>query len=73
MMFDKKKDLKNSGISITENLSPERYELYKKCWDIFGKENCWTLDGRINCLLQEQGADGRRKLKIVTKDSDLVN
>ena len=73
MMFDKKKDLKNSGISITENLSPERYELYKKCWDIFGKENCWTLDGRINCLLQEQGGDGRRKLKIVTKDSDLVN
>ena len=73
MVFDVKKKLKNTGISITENLSPERYELYKKCMNSFGKENCWTLDGRINCLLAEQDENGRRKLLVVTKDSDLVS
>ena len=72
MVFDVKKKLKNSGISVTENLSPERYILYKQCWEKYGKENCWTLDGRINCLLQELGNDGKRKLIVVTKESDLA-
>ena len=73
LVFDAKKKLKNTGISVTENLSPERYELYKKCMNSFGKENCWTLDGRINCLLAEQDQNGRRKLLVVTKESDLVS
>ena len=71
-VFDAKKKLKGSGVSITENLTKERYDLYKKCGDLFGKENCWTLDGRINCLLTELDRNGRRKLLVVTKESDLV-
>ena len=73
MVFDQKKHLKRSGVSITENLTPERYETYKKCWEKFGKENCWTLDRRINCLLQEQDINRRRKLIVVTKDADLAD
>ena len=73
MVFDAKKKLKASGVSITENLSPERYDLYKKCMTKFDKENVWTLDGRIFCLTQDVDEGGRRKRIVVTKETDLVD
>ena len=46
-VYDSKKQLKSTGISITENLTKKRYEFYKKCKDKFGMQNVTTLDGRI--------------------------
>ena len=73
MVFDEKKKLKGSGVSITENLSPERYDLYQKCMTKFEKENVWTLDGRIFCLTQDVDEGGRRKRIVVTKEADLAD
>ena len=47
LIYDAKKKLKGSRIAITESLSSERYALYLKCQNVFGKSNCWTYDGRI--------------------------
>ena len=36
-----------TGVTITENLTRSRYELYKNAMSKFGKTNVWTLEGRV--------------------------
>ena len=55
MVFRKKKALKNSGIIITEFLTPARSALLKKCSEnIKVNKSIWTDNGRILVKLQDQ-------------------
>ena len=71
MTFDAKRKLKGSRIVITENLTKERYSLYKQCIVKFGRESCWTLDGRIYCLTGKKDSQGRNERIVLTKQEDL--
>ena len=46
-MFNNKKRLKGTGISITESLTSERMRQLKNARDQFGFNNVWSIDGRI--------------------------
>ena len=46
-IFTSKKHLKSTGITITENLTRTRYDIYRSAIAKFSKENVWTSDGRI--------------------------
>ena len=46
-IFVNKKKLKNTGITITENLTRIRYDIYKKALTKFGKGFVWTNQGKI--------------------------
>ena len=51
-IFLKEKQLKNSGISITESLTKSRMSKPAKIREEFGFRNVWTVDGRI-CYIGE--------------------
>ena len=51
-IFSKKKQLKNSGISITEILTKLRMSKLANAGKEFGFRNVWTVDGRI-CYIEE--------------------
>ena len=51
-IFSKKKQLKNSGISITESLTKLRKSKLAKAREEFGFRNVWTVDCRI-CYIGE--------------------
>ena len=51
-IFLKEKQLKNSGISITESLTKSRMSKPAKVREEFGFRNVWTVDGRI-CYIGE--------------------
>ena len=51
-IFSKKKQLKNSGISVTESLTKLRMSKLAKAREEFGFRNVWTVDGRI-CYIGE--------------------
>ena len=67
--------MKGKGVVITENLTKERYNLYKKCQTKYGRDKCWTTDGNIHVLTGEQIKRGTRKgepeIIVVTKEDDL--
>ena len=46
-IYSNKRKLKGSKISISENLTAQRYERYKAAIELYGKGNCWTSEGRI--------------------------
>ena len=46
-IFSKKKQFKNSGISITESLTKLRMSRLAKAREEFGFRNVWTVDDRI--------------------------
>ena len=64
-VYRSKKLLKGKRISISENLSIERYILFKKCCQKFGMRNCWTFDSMIFAHI-----NGVRK--VITCDEDLA-
>ena len=70
-VFSNKKKLKDSKISIAENLSKERYVLFKKCVDFYGKHNCWSYRGsydqRVYCI------NNRGEKVNITNDEDLTD
>ena len=49
-VFRKKKQLKGSGVSITENLIARRISQLKKAREEHEFKNVWSADGRIICL-----------------------
>ena len=46
-IFNNKKRLKGTGISITESLTAEKMRQLKSARDQFGFNNVWSIDGRI--------------------------
>ncbi|CAH1980556.1 unnamed protein product [Acanthoscelides obtectus] len=61
-----RKLLKGSGITLTEDMSPARYNLYQKTVQKWGKQNTWFYNGEIWLKLRE------KKLQIKTEE-DLNN
>ena len=51
-VFRSKRKLKNSGISVSENLTPLRSSLLREAKAHDAVETAWTTDGRIVCLLK---------------------
>ena len=46
-IFNNKKRLKGTGVSITESLTAERMRQLKIARDQFGFKDVWSIDGRI--------------------------
>ena len=61
-IFNSKKQLKGTGITITESLTRTRYDIYRAAVAKFSKENVWTSEGRIMVKL------GTQKHSITTND-----
>lgn len=64
-VFQSKRNLKNSNVLITENLTKRRYGLLRKCVEKFGEGNIWTNDGRITTKIDQ-------KFVIINNENDLV-
>lgn len=47
-VFQNKKQLKGSGVTIREDLTQMRYKLLKECITKYGVTNVWTIDGAIH-------------------------
>lgn len=63
-VFQNKKQLKGSGITVREDLTQIRYKLLKDCITKFGVTNVWTIDGAIHV----KNGDTKR---IITRASDM--
>lgn len=57
LVFAAKKKLKGSGITIREDLTARRFDLYKKASEKYGLKNTWTQDGRV-IFIDETGKRG---------------
>lgn len=66
MVFEAKKRLKGSGVTIREDLTARRSEVLKQASDMFGYKNTWTLDGRVMWI------DRRGKRGVAAALSDLT-
>ena len=71
MVYNVKKKLKGTGTVVSENLTKERYALYKKCLIKFGRENVWTSDCRIFCLTGRTDLNDRPERLVVTKEEHI--
>lgn len=54
LVFRHKRHLKSTGIIIHEDLTPTRYNLWKKSISAFGLKNVWTVDGTIYASLDNK-------------------
>ncbi|KAG5865860.1 hypothetical protein JTB14_003849 [Gonioctena quinquepunctata] len=50
MVLRNKKKLKGSRVTITEDLTESRYDIFVNVREIYGKRNVWTQSGKI-CIL----------------------
>uniref|UniRef100_A0A6P7HAJ8 Uncharacterized protein LOC114346326 n=1 Tax=Diabrotica virgifera virgifera TaxID=50390 RepID=A0A6P7HAJ8_DIAVI len=50
-VFDRKKMLKSSGISIKEDLTTTASKILRAAMEKYGKHRVWTLDGRVYALI----------------------
>ena len=57
-VYRHKKNLKNTGKTLAENLTKYRSDLFRKACDLLDWRNVWTTEGRIHAL------HGRQKLHI---------
>lgn len=65
-VFNNKKLLKGSNVSITESLTQARLSLLKKCKDRYGNRSVWSMDGKIAVLI------GKKKYYL-TRESEMAN
>lgn len=47
LVYGAKKNLKNSGITITEDITKPRLEILQEARKVLGTRNTWTSDGKI--------------------------
>lgn len=64
-VFQNKKKLKGSNVSITESLTRRRLALLQLAKNLFGRERVWSQDGRIVIL------GGDNKKHYVTRENQL--
>jgi len=65
MVFQDKKKLKGTGVTIREDLTFRRQELYRTAVSRYGVKNVWTQDGRVLWV----DKDGQRGM--ATRSADL--
>ncbi len=63
-VFAAKRELKNSGFVITEDLTSTRRKVYLDAVTKFGKNNVWTIDG----VVKWKGGDGKICRATTTED-----
>ena len=63
----RKKNLRGTGVVVTESLTKKRFSLLNTCFETFDKKNVWTLDGRIYC--KQASGD----ITVFTKKADLTD
>lgn len=68
LVFNSKKRLKGSGITITEDLTAQRAAVYRRAVELHGVRRSWTMDGRVQWL----DKDGRRGVATRMVDLDLA-
>ena len=54
MVFKAKRNLKGKNISLSENLTQSRYNLYLSAINKFGKGKVWTNEGRITTKVNDR-------------------
>ena len=64
-----RKKLKNTGITIQEDLTPQNAELYTKTYKNPKVKAAWTHDGKIIASIQAGG--GKTVTKMINSDKDL--
>lgn len=64
-VFYTKKNLKGTGILITESLTKRRYKLLLAAQEKYGHKSCWTIDGRVM-------ANVDNKKVTITSYADLI-
>lgn len=56
--------LKGTGISVTEDVTPAKYKLFKEAKEKLGKENVWILGGEIRAQIDQQRHVIRSKAQL---------
>jgi hypothetical protein len=54
IVFKNKKNLKDTGVTITESLTSLRFELYQAASTKFGRKMVWTSQGRILTKIKDE-------------------
>lgn len=65
-VFTEKKKLKNSKITIKEDLTKQRLKLYNDTFQVVGMKNVWSYDGKI--MIWDTLA---KKKRVITSNEDL--
>ncbi|KAG8280644.1 hypothetical protein J6590_076494 [Homalodisca vitripennis] len=68
-VFKVKKQLKNTGVTICEDLTRRRHQLYRQAVERHGEKRTWTSDGRILWITE----DGRKGAETRMADLDHGN
>ena len=62
LVMRNKKDLKDTGYSIAEDLAPQIYKRLKKIKDLATISKCWSVDGKIKYVKNgETGSEDHKK------------
>lgn len=69
LVWDGKKQLKGSGITISEFLTQTRHQAFLAARKHFGVTKCWTTEGRIVILCPD---NIRRKIETVSELNELT-
>lgn len=69
LMWDAKKLLKGTGITISEFLTQPRHQTFLAARKHFSMKNCWTTEGRIVILCPDKT---RRKIETMGELNELV-
>lgn len=68
-ILEKRRKLKNTGISIVEDLTTKNQKLLATTRSTQGVQSAWSSDGRIIALIPASG--GKSITKLITCDNDL--
>ena len=66
-----RKVLKDSGVSISEDLIPQKLDLLRKTYRSPLVQQAWSSDGKIIALLK--ATNGKRITKLISTEADLKN
>ena len=70
-MISRRRSLKKSGISISEDFTKSKLNLLKQAVDHAAVEQAWSTDGRIIALLKP--TNGNKVTKLIATEQDLEN
>lgn len=68
LVWDSKKTLKGTGITISEFLTQARHRVFAAARKHFGMPNCWSMEGKIVIICPDKS---RRKIETASELQDL--
>lgn len=69
LVWDSKKALKGTGITISEFLTQVRHRVFAAARKHFGMPNCWSMEGKIVVICPDKS---RRKIETAGELHDLI-